>query len=63
MCLAVAGARLYAGLQLGQQVRDVLGLVQLLGLFLGGKRFAAFEFRLDQLVQLLLVSRRGSGLG
>src|SRR4051794_27111552 len=48
-------ARLDAGLQLGQQVGDVLGLVEFGGLLLGGERLAAFEFRLHQLVQLLLV--------
>jgi hypothetical protein len=48
-------ARLHAGLQLGQQVVDVVGLVEFGGLLLGRERLSAFEFGLHQFVQLLLV--------
>jgi hypothetical protein len=40
----------HPGLELGKQVRQILGFVELLRLLLGGKWFSAFEFRLDQLV-------------
>src|SRR5277367_6745517 len=53
--LVAAGPRLDAGFQLGQQIRDVFGFVELFRLFFGGKRFSAFEFGLHQLLQLLLV--------
>src|SRR6476661_2378150 len=44
---ATLAAGLDTGLELREQIRDVLGLVELLRLLFGGKRFAAFEFRLD----------------
>src|SRR6476661_8861654 len=44
---ATLAAGLDTVLELREQIRDVLGLVELLRLLFGGKRFAAFEFRLD----------------
>src|ERR1700733_3976950 len=48
--LVAARARFYAGLQLGQQVRDVFGLVEFFRPLFGSKRFSAFELGLHQLL-------------
>src|SRR5271168_95771 len=53
--LTAVGSRLDTGLQLGEQIGHVFGLVELLGPLLGGKGFSTFEFGLYQLVQLVLV--------